>query len=298
MDKERAKFILESFRPDGADARDADFAEALRLATSDRELGGWLMRERAFDAEFAEALARVDLPVGLRERVLLGMVQGDGDAPRVDLKGEAEMMQAMAGIEVPSGLRDRVLVAMDQTAKARVEEEKWNWARFGIPLAAAAGIAFAFVSMREDSPVDHTTAQTNEITIGAVEAGFVRTYESPIFSLDVHDDKSTVLLAGLREQGLPVADADLPPGLERLKGLGCRELVVDGKHGTLVCFDTGNGALHLVTFRRSDVSCDLPGMDKPDIRQEGEWAMARWVDENNAYTLIGRRSIGDLHGYF
>ena len=28
MDREQAKFILQSFRPDGADASDADFAEA------------------------------------------------------------------------------------------------------------------------------------------------------------------------------------------------------------------------------------------------------------------------------
>lgn len=298
MDNERAKFILESFRPDGADVGDADFAEALRLATTDRELGSWLMRERAFDAEFAEALARVRLPKGLRERVLLGMVQDDEDVPKVDLRKEAEMMAAMAGIAVPSGLRERVLVAMEQTAKATVEEKSWSWARFGIPLAAAAGIAFALVLLREDPAPDVASADVEEITIGEVEAGFVRTYESPIFSLDVHDEQSGVLLAGLREQGLPVADADLPPGLKGLKGLGCRELVVDGKHGTLVCFDTGKGAVHLVTFRRCDVSCNLPGVDNPDIREEGEWAMARWVDNNNAYTLIGRRSIGSLDGFF
>ncbi len=40
MDKERAKFVLQSFRPDGADVDDIDFAEALVLATKDRELGG------------------------------------------------------------------------------------------------------------------------------------------------------------------------------------------------------------------------------------------------------------------
>ena len=30
MDKQEAKFILQSFRPDGADAGDADFADALK----------------------------------------------------------------------------------------------------------------------------------------------------------------------------------------------------------------------------------------------------------------------------
>ena len=53
MDKEQAKFILQSFRPDGADAADTDFAEALQLAVEDRELGEWLADERATDAAFA-----------------------------------------------------------------------------------------------------------------------------------------------------------------------------------------------------------------------------------------------------
>ncbi|MGJ8644022.1 MAG: hypothetical protein ACSHX9_11480 [Luteolibacter sp.] len=298
MDKERAKFILESFRPDGADAEDADFAEALRFATTDRELGKWLMGERAFDAEFAEALARVELPEGLRESVLLGMVQDGGDAPKVDLKKESEMISAFADIEVPSGLRERVLVAMEQTSKVEVVERDWSWARFGIPLAAAAGIAFAFVLLR-DGPADtDTTAQVEEITIEAVEAGFVRAYESPIFSLDTHDENSDVLLAGLREKGLPVADADLPPGLESLKGLGCRELLIDGKQGTLVCFDTDKGAVHLVTFDRSDICSELPGMDSPEFHKQGEWVTATWADKGNAYTLIGRSSVGELNRFF
>jgi hypothetical protein len=36
--------ILGSYRPDGADASDPDFAEALHLAAADRELGEWLAR--------------------------------------------------------------------------------------------------------------------------------------------------------------------------------------------------------------------------------------------------------------
>ena len=46
MDNQRAQFILQSFRSDGADAHDSDFVVALSLATEDRELGEWLARER------------------------------------------------------------------------------------------------------------------------------------------------------------------------------------------------------------------------------------------------------------
>ena len=74
MDKERARFVLSCFRPDGADAGDPDFAEALRMAAGDRELGEWLARERAQDAAFAQAL---ESEVGLEF-----LCAEDADTPR------------------------------------------------------------------------------------------------------------------------------------------------------------------------------------------------------------------------
>ena len=78
MDKEQARFVLRSFRPDGADGSDRDFAEALALATADRELGEWLAAERAFDAEFARALASIELPENLRDEILQGLAASRG----------------------------------------------------------------------------------------------------------------------------------------------------------------------------------------------------------------------------
>ena len=79
MDKEQAKFILQSFRPDGADAQDPDFADALAVAAEDRELGEWLAEERAQDASFAAALASVEIPEALRENIL-GVLRGEDRA--------------------------------------------------------------------------------------------------------------------------------------------------------------------------------------------------------------------------
>ena len=84
MDKEQARFILRSFRPDGADVDDKDFAEALALATENRELGEWLADERAFDAAFAKALSSVELPETLRQDIL-GCLAGErGDFPQAE----------------------------------------------------------------------------------------------------------------------------------------------------------------------------------------------------------------------
>ena len=79
MDREQARFVLQSFRPDGADAGDPDFAEALKLALENRELGEWLASERAFDAEFAIALSSVDLPGNLREDIFACLAGERGD---------------------------------------------------------------------------------------------------------------------------------------------------------------------------------------------------------------------------
>jgi len=295
MDKERAKFVLRSFRPDGADAVDDDFAEALQMASGDRELGEWLMRERAFDAEFAEALARVDLPEGLRECVLLAMIRDGGGFPKVDTDGDREMIAAMACIRVPDGLRGHILEAMERTTQ--VERGNFGWKRFGIPLAAAAGIALAFVTVDGKSPAGIAKGKRS-ITIDAVQAGFVRTFESPIFSLDQEGDQAPHLMSYLRGKGLPCGKGYLPPGLIGVKSLGCRELVIDGKRGSLLCFDDAGGTVHLVIFRRQDVGCELPGISSPMIEQAGHWAEASWSSGDYVFVLLGTREKQSLAALF
>lgn len=288
---------MRSFRPDGADSDDVDFAEALRVATNDRELGEWLMRERAFDAEFAEALARVELPDELREKVFLAMVTDGGGFPNVDSKLDAMMISSIAEIRIPESLRGRVMEVMEHTAK--IERGSFGWKRFGIPLAAAAGIALAFV-MVDGGESDGGVAGVRADTIGveAVQAGFVRLYESPLFSLDQEKKDMPHLLSYLREKGLPCGGGYLPPGLVGVRGLGCRELVIDGKRGSLICFDTETGTVHLVIFRCSDVCGELPDIEHPVIEQSGDWAKASWRKEKYAFSLMAVSDKDSISKYF
>ena len=115
MDKEQARFILRSFRPDGADSSDADFAEALKLAMENRELGEWLAHERAFDAAFATALGSVQLPENLREDILACLAVERGDFPQADDSTDAEWIGILATVKPPPELRGRILAAMDRT---------------------------------------------------------------------------------------------------------------------------------------------------------------------------------------
>ena len=147
MDKEQAKFILQSFRPDGADADDPQFAEALSLAVEDRELGEWLAQERATDAAFAALLSEVEIPEDLRESIITILTGGavNGELGEMD----ADMVGALSSLRAPEGLRDEILAAMEVSASGKVtkfpEKARWRNPRWLSAAAVAAAVVLGAV---------------------------------------------------------------------------------------------------------------------------------------------------------
>lgn len=303
MDKEEARFILRCFRPDGADAENPDFAEALAWAAKDRELGEWLARERSSDAGFAKALAAVSIPASLREEILAGLAVERGDGSEVPDAFDACVIGAMAAVSPPPGLRGEILAAMERTA-APANATKRGWWRSGLPLAAAAGIALAFVlsgpglkpseTLVRNAPAqDPVVPPDRLLTISHVEDGFIKTYESesPKFTLDLENPDHQALFDHLLSKKLPCPKRCLPQGLQKFKGDGCRELEIDGKRGAVVCFKQEGEKVHLVVFKRCDVKCKLPKTDNPDFREHGRWSVARWTDDEWVYVLMGKENV-------
>lgn len=72
MDNREAKFILNAYRPDGQDASDPRFAEALEQARRDPVLEHWFSESIAFDAVMTEKLCGMEVPLDLRENILAG----------------------------------------------------------------------------------------------------------------------------------------------------------------------------------------------------------------------------------
>jgi len=72
MNNAEAKFILQGYRPNGADATDPTFAAALEQARRDPALREWFAREQNFDRALSARLAEVRPPAGLREAILAG----------------------------------------------------------------------------------------------------------------------------------------------------------------------------------------------------------------------------------
>lgn len=83
MTNEEAKFMLQGYRPNGADADNEAFAEALKQAQRDPALREWFEREQAFDAVVAGKMREIRPPEGLRESILAGkkMTPSQDQAP-------------------------------------------------------------------------------------------------------------------------------------------------------------------------------------------------------------------------
>ncbi len=294
MDKEEARFILQSFRPDGADADDRDFAEALAIAIEDRDLCVWLANERAFDAAFSKALATVDLPETLRHDILGCLAAERGGAPPATEPLDHALIGAFSSIPVPENLRSRVLAAVRTSGQLPVVRRPL-WYRLGLPLAAAAGVAAAFLLTR---PAEDSLRLSNrKVPVDIVQANFIRAFEAPDFTLDEKREDHRQLLDALKKRKLP-CPCSLPHGLAKVKGIGCRELVIDGKHGSIICFDERtNGVVHLVVFRREDIDGEVP-TGKPHLSQDGRWATARWQYNDNVMILIAATDVEKLASLF
>jgi hypothetical protein len=83
-----------------------------------------------------------------------------------------------------------------------------------------------------------------------------------------------------------------------MKGFGCREIIVEEKKGSLICFGDEEEWVHLIIFRRDDVDGDLPSEDQPQITESGEWAQACWANDKYAYTLISKSQGAELKELF
>lgn len=307
MDKQQAQFILRSFRPGETDVSAQDFAEALALAASNRDLGEWLAEERAMDEAFVQALGGIELPKRLREDIL-GCLDGERrDYPDADDAQDAAMIGALASVKVPTGLRGEILAAMERSVPRAPEQETAAiveastlvpfWKRLAVPLAAAAGIALALIVTR--GPGDTQLAQANPVPIEAVPVSFIQTYESPDFALDVKQDSREQLVEVLHSRSLP-CPCCLPPGLENSKSIGCRELVINGRHGSLICFQQDEmGAVHLVIFKREDVdgSC-ANNLSDPCYLTQGKWSIARWQNDDSVFFLIGEGAEEEMKKLF
>ena len=290
MDKERARFILQSFRPDGADAQDPDFAEALTAAAADRELGGWLARERAQDAAFAAALADVEIPEDLRDTILnvLNGEMVEGDFTSMD----AEFVGALASVRPPDGLRDQILAAMEveRTGGSVADAPRRTMAWLRTASIAAAVALGAFLAFQVTGGPSSNNGSLAALTPAGVEREAINVLNAS-FSLDRKTADHSKAFAFLAEKDLPIPK-DLPAGLKGVPTLGCKVLKLDGHKASLVCFQVKGNVLHLVVMDLDDVTGEFGELAdaKGGCRQcpVTGWSRSSWTDDERAFMLLGK----------
>lgn len=304
MDKEQARFILRSFRPDGADAGDPDFAAALRFAMEHREIGEWFARERAADADFSSAVRSIKLPETLRNEILDALAWQRGDLPHAESSDDDAWALALASIAPPPGMKESIIAAMHACAATHRTPVPF-WKKFGIPIAAAAAVALALTLpstlWQSDATPDLASRQNPtaaRLPIELIRAGFISTYESPGFTLDTGRASHREIIRQLEDKGLPCPTC-LPPGLRDIEGIGCREIIIDGHRGTLVCYERGeHGLVHLVIFRADEIEDSLPYRRNAVFAQHGDWAAAAWRNDDNAFVLLGHTEVETMASLF
>ena len=300
MDREQAKFILQSFRPDGADASDADFAAALQLAAQDRALGEWLADERAADAAFAAALDEIEIPELLRQRILAVMSGADTGNQEVDVAMDSVLIEAVGELQPPSGLRDQILAAMEVQAAQDVSDRAvqpgnvilgWfnGWSR--VAAVAAALLLGAFVAFQ---------VTTNDPADGLFESYQVQHHAGNIIDASFRSDVEGVDSEGLNSwmvsKNLPTPTS-IPERLRAVDSLGCKEIrLPGGKKAAIICFhEKGNTPLYLVIVKNDYIrDSELPAMTEVTTKDcyhcpETKWNVARWRDASNTYILLAKK---------
>lgn len=224
MDKEHAKFILQSYRPDGADASNPDFTEALRLVAEDRELGLWLAQERAHDAMFAEALMTVDIPDGLRDEIF-SVMEYDGGGKDLSSEIDAVFVGAMAHVSPPDGLRDQIISAMEVERESSKKPNSTKVVRFPLRWLNVAAIAAVLVLSALFIYPEFNINSNERLALHEIQLG-MGTVLNASYEMEISENTLVAMNSWLAREGLPEADT-VPQGLITDAVKGGKKLVLD-----------------------------------------------------------------------
>lgn len=311
MDKEQAKFILASYRPDGADAHGGIFAAALQLAVEDRELGEWLSNQRSEDAEFAKSLKELAVPELLRQDIL-AVMSGQLPLSEEEAAMDSVFSSALEEIDPPAGLRDQVLMEMDvQSSKTGstaadvsgsvakiVPISKWKMFSGGLAVAAALVLGAFLAIQVSNSPLTPDsgvpTASLTSYDVQQVASGIVNTN----FKLDAKIPERAGINNWLVARNLPIArEQSLPTSLLSLSNLGCKVIALPGSNqASLVCFKLdGGGAVHVVVMKNYVITDKNLPEGAGNVTEENcyycpksGWDVARWQDGENTFIMLAK----------
>jgi hypothetical protein len=242
MEIEHAKLILSNFRPNGQDAEDLEFVEALALATRNLELGEWLVAERARDSVFADALNSIPIPKSLKDEIIAALNENVSLTDDPDL--DRAFIAAFADIHPPQGLREQIFVVLEQE-----KQEKKVIRRFfpiGNVISYAAVAVVVILAVFLMFPLDKTDRSAAIVKANETEdltAAKILSYEiqqdvgQKLVNQNVHIVSNSFQgsMDWLRDHNLPVVK--VPSALQSMQCVGVTKVELgEGVEASLVRF--------------------------------------------------------------
>ncbi len=294
MDKEHAKFILQSYRPDGADASNPDFTEALQLVAEDRDLALWLAQERAHDAMFAEALMTVDIPDGLRDEIFSVMEYDGGDK---DLSSEIDaiFVGAMAHVSPPEGLRDQIISAMEVERESSKKPDSTKVVRFPLRWLNVAAIAAVLVLSAVFIYPEFRSSSNDQLALHEVQVD-MGNFLSASHEMEISENTLAGVNTWLAKEGLPEAE-NVPEGLITDAVKGGRKFVLDnGVSASLIFFEKKDaGEFYLMVLKVSSLEDAEKLLSIGQVGLKDCWScpatqfrVTAWKDNDKAYLLLSK----------
>lgn len=272
MNNDEAKFILRAYRPDGQDAADPQFAEALEQARRDPGLARWLAEETGLDAAIAKKMNSLPVPADLKASILAGR-------KIVPLRLVPWWRRSLHPAATAAALA-ATLATIGYLALHEPPEPKADFACFTHDITDYLGKGYGVL------PRHVQLATTDASYFGAMS--YRMNYRSP--SLD--DIRQWLAQNGGH------GDFANPAGLKKPLSLGCGVMDWRGKRISLIAFQTGRSLpqdkVHLVIINTADLP-DAPTLGKPHFQNGEDWTTAGWSDGPLTYLLMApgdRQALG------
>ncbi|HEU5247885.1 MAG TPA: hypothetical protein VFU09_12425 [Candidatus Udaeobacter sp.] len=196
---------------------------------------------------------------------------------------DATVTKKLCAIEVPVDLRESILAGVKVSRPLRSPFVKWSVAAALVTMAILGSLIW-----RETRPPHLSGWQSQALD---VISSLVKNESR--FNAQSHNGRE--LLAWLRANHAPAAEA-LPRELEQLESVGCKTFSWNGIPISVICFvRTDGGLIHLVTMNAS--ASDRALNRKPELVQQGHWAIATWRQGEAIYMLALEGSRDQLRSY-
>ncbi len=191
-------------------------------------------------------------------------------------RGQQAVDEAIRGklqaVRVPVGLAERILAG-------RPARRPDGWLRYRVPLAWAAALML-LMTLGAVQWGKLRPPATEFAALEAEMAGFLVRFPKLDLTTDQWPD-----MVGWLARNPALAGVEIPAGLRRFPGLGCREVSWRGRSVMLVCFAAEGEIVHLFVLPRGDLE-GAPAAPQPAFDRVNGWSTARWAQGDVAYLTL------------